>query len=256
MAGKSKIVRGALEAFTDIFKKGDDVPVDKSRRSFVKGAAVAPVIAGGALVGIKAGKKLIDDIPVPVKKEVAQETAKEISESFNASSFDWINELYSGSPKLRQMIGKDIQREYQDIHGVDEMLDMEYGAHWFGKTPKDYEKVFVEFREDTYGPALNFEYMGKDFRADLVKFLTGETPKKGGIFSEFSNAYKQNYKTRFPEDDVNSKRFEAGQREMFMKQLFAEDLVEAKSLPFKENMDKIFKKIEEDSELYRSGSGK
>lgn len=249
MAGKGKIVRGALGALTDVFKKGDEVPVDESRRSFVKGAAAAPVVAGGALVGIKAGKKMIDDIPVPVKKEVAQEAAKEISESFNASSFDWINELYSGSPKLRQMIGKDIQKEYQDIHGVDDMIEMEYGAHWFGKTPKDHEKVFVEFREDTYGPGLNFEYMGNDFHRDLNKFLIGDKPNPDGIFAELSKTYKKQWKSEFPEDDVNSKLFEARQREFFMKQLFSEHIEDYTNINREKvfDLDKTFEKIEQDN---------
>jgi hypothetical protein len=46
MAGKSKIVRGALGALTDL-----------GRRDFIKGA-----LATGALAGIKGGKKIIDEI--------------------------------------------------------------------------------------------------------------------------------------------------------------------------------------------------
>jgi hypothetical protein len=49
MAGKGKIVRGALEALTDAFK---DKPVDKSRREFIKKAPVATAGGAGALAGL------------------------------------------------------------------------------------------------------------------------------------------------------------------------------------------------------------
>lgn len=82
MAGKGKIVRGALEGLTDIFTKGDDAPVDPSRRAFVKG--VGAVGAAGALGGIKAGTKLIDNIPAPVKKEAVTQ----VENLFSTKSWD------------------------------------------------------------------------------------------------------------------------------------------------------------------------
>ena len=61
MAGKSKIVRGALEALTDI---GSDL----SRRAFMKGAGATA--ATGALVGLKGAPKLFDDLTPAAKKAV------------------------------------------------------------------------------------------------------------------------------------------------------------------------------------------
>jgi len=52
MAGKEKLIRGALGALTDIFKKGSDEPADPSRRAFLKGAPGAAVGGAGALAGI------------------------------------------------------------------------------------------------------------------------------------------------------------------------------------------------------------
>ena len=52
MAGKGKIVRGALEGLTDVFTKGDDAPVDESRRQFITKTPVAAVGGAGALAGI------------------------------------------------------------------------------------------------------------------------------------------------------------------------------------------------------------
>jgi hypothetical protein len=52
MAGKAKIVRGALEALTDVFKKGSDEPADPSRRALLKAAPAAAVGGAGALAGI------------------------------------------------------------------------------------------------------------------------------------------------------------------------------------------------------------
>lgn len=58
MAGKSKIVRGALDALTDI-----------TRRDFIKGAGATA--ATGALTGLKAAPKLFDDL-VPVTKKAVK----------------------------------------------------------------------------------------------------------------------------------------------------------------------------------------
>ena len=52
MAGKEKLIRGALGALTDIFKKGSDEPADPSRREFLKSAPGAAVGGAGALAGI------------------------------------------------------------------------------------------------------------------------------------------------------------------------------------------------------------
>mgnify|MGYP003116017972 FL=1 len=68
MAGKANVVRGALGALTDIFTS-KDAPVDESKRSFMRGAAVAPLAGAGALVGLKAVPKLFDDIdPAAIEK--------------------------------------------------------------------------------------------------------------------------------------------------------------------------------------------
>tara|TARA_R100001163_G_C5039296_1_gene177786 strand:- start:316 stop:1116 length:801 start_codon:yes stop_codon:yes gene_type:complete len=258
MAGKGKIVRGALGALTDVFKKSDDAPVDESRRTFVKGAAVAPIVAGGALAGIKAGTKLIDDVPTPVKKEAVQEAGK-ILENISISDYDWINELFSISPKLRQMVGKDIQKSFVDEWTDDEILDASINhPHWLGKSPADYEKIFLDHNLERYGPATDFGLMDSsyDFHRDLNKFLIGDKPNPDGIFSELSKAYKKQWKSEFPKDDVNSKLFEAGQREFFMKQLFSEQIQDSVFEELQGNklvreklfdLDKIFKKIEQDN---------
>tara|TARA_R100000664_G_C2677240_1_gene86772 strand:- start:63 stop:611 length:549 start_codon:yes stop_codon:yes gene_type:complete len=81
VAGKGKIVRGALEGLTDIFTKGDDAPVDESRRTFMKGAGTVGAL--GALAGIKAGTKLVDDI-LPVASKSALELPQSI---FDLPSF-------------------------------------------------------------------------------------------------------------------------------------------------------------------------
>ena len=72
MAGKGKLVLGALEALTDIFdviKKGSDEPADPSRRALLKGAAGAAAL--GALptaVRVSAMHAGIEDVlPVAAK---------------------------------------------------------------------------------------------------------------------------------------------------------------------------------------------
>jgi hypothetical protein len=52
MAGKGKIVRGALDALTDVFKAGDDAPVDESKRAFIRKSPAAAVGGAGALGGL------------------------------------------------------------------------------------------------------------------------------------------------------------------------------------------------------------
>lgn len=265
MAGKGKFgkfvedqARGALEGLTDVFGKRADAPVDESKRDFLKMGAAAPIVGAGALAGIKIGKKLIDDVPTPAKKEVAQEVAKKL-DNVTSSSYDWINEVYAESPKLRQMVGKSIQKSFVDEMMDEEILDASVNTpHWVGNKPSDYEKVFIEYGEDGYGPSIDFGLMGGDeFKRDLNKFLIGEKPDPGGMFAEFSNAYKRQYKSEFPEESVNSKEFEAGQREFFMKQLFSENIVDDRLVGTYSgggyvegdkifDLDKIFKKIEDD----------
>tara|TARA_R100001163_G_C4989890_1_gene142841 strand:+ start:89 stop:814 length:726 start_codon:yes stop_codon:yes gene_type:complete len=95
MAGKGKFgkfiegkARGALEGLTDVFGKSPDASYDKSRRSFLKGAGSA--LGVGALAGIKVGKNLIDDIPVPARKEIAKG-----AEGIVKKSFDLIADAFS-----------------------------------------------------------------------------------------------------------------------------------------------------------------
>jgi len=92
VAGKGKIVRGALEGLTDVFTKGDDAPVDESRRTFMKGAGTVGAL--GALGGIKAGAKLIDNIPAPVKKEAVTQVENLFSTKSWDSLFDNLAEQY------------------------------------------------------------------------------------------------------------------------------------------------------------------
>jgi len=250
MAGKGKFgkfvegqARGALEGLSDIFGKRAAAPVDESRRDFMKMGAAAPIVGAGALAGIKVGKKLIDDVPTTAKKEVAQEVAKKL-DNVKMSSYDWINEVYAESPKLRQMVGKSIQKDVVDEMMDEEILDASVNYPYLvGNKPSDYENVFIKYNEDLGGPSIDFGLMGGDeFKKDLNKFLIGEKPDSGGMFEEFSNAYKRQYKSEFPEESVNSKEFEAGQREFFMKQLFSEKIERDKIF----DLDKIFEKIQND----------
>jgi len=50
--GKGKYIRGALKGLTDIFKAGDDAPVDESKRSFIRKSPAVAVGGAGALTGL------------------------------------------------------------------------------------------------------------------------------------------------------------------------------------------------------------
>tara|TARA_R100001082_G_scaffold85276_1_gene51798 strand:- start:12969 stop:13547 length:579 start_codon:yes stop_codon:yes gene_type:complete len=96
MAGKGKFgkflegkAHGALGELTDVFTS-KDVPVDESRRTFIKGAAVTPIFAGGALAGIKVGAKLVDDI-LPVASKSAPKLPQSI---FDLPSFKSVDAAF------------------------------------------------------------------------------------------------------------------------------------------------------------------
>ena len=84
---KGKIAKGALEALTDIFKFSD-APIDESKRGLLK---VAPVAGVGALAGIKAGTKLLDDVPVQALEDIAPVAEKAWVDASDLSLKDELN---------------------------------------------------------------------------------------------------------------------------------------------------------------------
>jgi hypothetical protein len=138
MAGKSKIVKGALGALTDIFRKGDDVPVDESRRAFVKGAAASPAVAlggGAAVLGAKAlfsaGK--FDDIVAKIKS------------AFDPDAYE---DIYSAGETLQKKLG---------------INDSEFAKISDGTTAMDDANYFIEDQ------SLDINNMNPSDIADMVR---------------------------------------------------------------------------------------
>ena len=217
MAGpKSRIVRGALDTLTDVFSPAD-APIDESKRTFMKGAVAAPVVGAGALVGLKGASKLIDEVPAAVETVV-----EGVAELPTVSSYKWINELYHKFPRLRQFLGEDIQKEWIDDMGVDEMKEAGYKDFWFKKDPNSFEDIFKEMSDDQYMAAIDFELMGPEFNRELDKFIAGKKNKPGTFFSEFLDSYIKDQKSQWPEDSIKTLREDAKQH--FMRQLISEDI--------------------------------
>jgi hypothetical protein len=164
----------------------------------------------------------------------------------NISSYDWINEVLEGSPKLREMVGKDIQRSFNS-----EIPD-ELPKFYFEDTPEAYEKVLKDYKNSTYIPT-DFDMMDLhqlspgNFKEDLNLFLMGEKPTKGGMFEEFVKTHKKQQKANFG-DAFSPKELEANQRELFYKQLFSEGINKEKTKSGEDifNHYKIAEKMDSD----------
>ena len=205
-----------------------DAPIDESKRTFMKGAVAAPVVGAGALIGLKGASKLIDEVPAAVETvvegvaELPSELQHMLEKVPTVSSYKWINKLYHKYPKLRQSLGKDLQKEYVDEMGVDEMKEAGYKDFWFNKDPNSFEDIFKEVSDDQFSPAIDFELMGPEFNRELDKFIAGKKNKPGTFFSEFLDSYIKDQKSQWPEDSIKTLRKEAKQH--FMRQLISEDI--------------------------------
>tara|TARA_R110002096_G_scaffold249321_3_gene441691 strand:+ start:344 stop:970 length:627 start_codon:yes stop_codon:yes gene_type:complete len=162
----------------------------------------------------KIAKGALETIPKPSK--------------VNISSYDWINDVLEGSPKLRGMVGKDIQRSFNSTMEPDELPKF-----YFEDTPEAYGKVLKDYKNSTYIPT-DFDMMDLhqlspgNFQDDLNLFLMGEKPTKGGMFEEFVKTHKKQQKANFG-DAFSPKELEANQREFFYKQLFSEGIQNEKT---------------------------
>ena len=125
----------------------------------------------------KIAKGALETIPKPSK--------------VNISSYDWINDVLEGSPKLRGMVGKDIQRSFNSTMEPDELPKF-----YLEDTPEAYEKVLKDYKNSTYIPT-DFDMM------DLHQLSPGNS--------------------------FSPKELEANQRELFYKQLFSEGIQNEKT---------------------------
>lgn len=150
------------------------------------------------------------------------------SPKVDISSYGWINEVLEGSPKLQEMVGKDIQRSFNSTMEPDELPKF-----YFEDTPEAYGKVLKDYKDITTVPT-DFDMMDLhqlspgNFQDDLNLFLMGKKPTKGGMFEEFVKTHKKQQKDYFG-DAFSPKELEANQRELFYKQLFNEDIHKSKT---------------------------
>ena len=167
---KGKIAKGALEALTDIFKFSD-APVDESKRSLLKGAAVAPVAGVGALAGIKAGTKLLDDVPVQALEDVTltpkiTKLGKELLSTADINTQIW------SDPEVRKAAASEWQEEAFHEVGIDKMKEMGWEDYWFKKDDASLEKLY----EEMIGPDLypiSQNRAGLDFSQELRNLVNG-----------------------------------------------------------------------------------
>jgi hypothetical protein len=126
VAGKSKIVKGALGALTDVFTKGEKVPFDKSRRTFLKGAAVAaPVVGAGAIVGAKA----------TLSSKDLNNIIRKITSAFDE---DWqkLSEGYGGQvEKLQKNLGYGDEDLYKIFKSKDSSKFYDDWQYWHQSDP-------------------------------------------------------------------------------------------------------------------------
>jgi hypothetical protein len=160
MAIGSKLIKGAYGALKDITSSKPDAPVDESKRRFIKGAAIAPVVGAGALAGIsKVPFKEVLEESVPIIKGGA-ETVKEFL--FDNISLKEIMRL----PKVKRFLLDDAaeQEGFDSVAGLMEE---------YGKDSSDdlFESVFG-------GPGSLDDWAdwGDDFLADAQNFVTTGKP--------------------------------------------------------------------------------
>lgn len=131
MAGKSKIIRGALDSLTDI---GSDL----SRRDFIKGAGATA--ATGALAGIKGAPKLFDDL-VPVAKKAVKAIPKLPKDIYDLPS---LNSVYNNFADRHWRENLDMYDEVELKQIASETLD-DLGSSFkdFGVVENDYESLLL-----------------------------------------------------------------------------------------------------------------
>lgn len=190
MAGKSKIVEGALGALSDIFKKGEDKPVDEGRRKFLKSAPATAVGGAGALAGVGGGAAIIgakalfgqgkfDDIIVKIKAAMEEMTntggdweALEKSLDLTPNEIDSVlkNDTFAGD-FLEDAVQYEPSKADLDkkFHGFDipgsegehNFLRGEFDSLWYSSDLPD-----VTYYNEALGGPL-FKYMAKKVAPDV-----------------------------------------------------------------------------------------
>ena len=156
MAGKSKIIGGALSALTDI---GSDL----SRRAFMKGAGATA--ATGALVGLKGAPKLFDDLTPVAKKAVKGGQKINLTDliSFKKSDED-VNEAFRKSTEELKKY-RDYDRDLDSIYPDHVSLMNEVASDVFD----DYLLGKIELED--ISKISKISNMSVDYIAPIIKEL-------------------------------------------------------------------------------------
>jgi hypothetical protein len=177
MAGKAKIVRGALEALTDVLKSEDVAPVDESKRAFVKGAG-----AIGALTAIKAWPKFSDEL-IPFAKKAVKAIPELPTNIFDLPS---MRSVYEGFANTHW-------RENLDLYDSDELAniaresldDLGKSFEDFGVKENQHRQLLMndKFLDETgigYDFAsqdgIEIETLLRDDSKNILRWLNNEIP--------------------------------------------------------------------------------
>ena len=202
MAGKSKIVRGALEALTDI-----------TRRDFMKGAGATA--ATGALVGLKAAPKLFDDL-APVAKKAVKAIPKLPKSIYDLPSFIDANRYVKND-----LFQTELDSLSNDADSLEEIQGLIYEAvensgkkfDYFGINPNKIEfedayneKLLDETDIGNFSASFNDIDLLKEDAEIITRWLNDEIPlahlydtEGGGVGWEVINDLMEKYKMSKPQ---------------------------------------------------------
>jgi hypothetical protein len=183
MAGKGKIVRGALEALTDIFdviKKGSDEPADPSRRDLLKGAAGAAAL--GALptaVRVSAMHAGIEDVlPVAAKtldlpRLIDLPSYKQAIDALNITQWDENVDMYD-DVEAAEIITERL--EDFDLSFADVGIDQNNITKFDLLNPVFVEKTGIATDASISSGLYNDEGILQDDMPNVVRWLNDEIP--------------------------------------------------------------------------------
>lgn len=189
MAGKSKIVEGALGALSDIFKKGEDKPVDEGRRKFLKSAPATAVGGAGALAGVGGGAAIIGARALLGQGKFDDIVAK-IKDAFDEDWYDMsLNTTDSPTETLQRKLGID-DNEFSKISNETLFMDhLEWQEELNNWTPTEIATGIRQITDDWMGSHAYDHYKGR-----------GDSPVE--LINQFKiPAFKNEVSKNFPELD-------------------------------------------------------